>query len=59
MISINEHQHQSIQRNPCLKKVVENENKCIVRQAEEFRSVVNIMIEENCKPQKVPKKYLQ
>ena len=39
IISISQHLHQSIQRNPYLMKVVENENKCIVRQAEEFLSV--------------------
>ena len=39
IISINQHLHQSIQRNPYLMKVGENENKCIVRQAEEFLPV--------------------
>ena len=48
IISTNQHLHQSIQRNPYLKKVVENENECIVRQAEEFLSVANITVEENC-----------
>ena len=59
IISINQHLHQSIQRNPYLKKVVQKENECIVRQAEEFLSVANITVEENCKPQKLSKKYLQ
>ena len=53
IISINQHLHQSIQHNPYLKKVVQNENECIVRQAEEFLSVANITVEENCKPQKL------
>ena len=53
IISINQHLHQSIQRNPYLKKVVQKENECIVRQAEEFLSVANITVEENCKPQKL------
>ena len=48
-----------MQRNPYLKEVVENENECIVRQAEKFLSVENITIGENCKPQKLSKKYLQ
>ena len=52
IISINQHLHQTIQRNPYLKELVENEN------AEEFLSVANIMVEENCKPQKLSKKYL-
>ena len=53
IISINQHLHQSIQRNPYLKELVENEN------AEEFLSVANFTVEENCKPQKLSKKYLQ
>ena len=56
IISINQHLHQSIQRNPYLKKVVENENECIVRQTEEFLSVANITVGENCKAQKLSKK---
>ena len=59
IISINQHLHQSIQHNPYHKKVVQNENECIVRQAEEFLSAANITVEENCKPQKLSKKYLQ
>ena len=49
IISINQHLHQSIQRNPYLKELVENEN------AEEFLSVANITVEENYKPQKLSK----
>ena len=55
IISTNQHLHQSIQHNPYLKKVVENENECIVRQAEEFLSVANITVKENCKPQEQSK----
>ena len=55
IISTNQHPHQSIQRNPYLKKVVENENECIVRQAEEFLSVANTTVKENFKPQKQSK----
>ena len=55
IISTNQHLHQSIQRNPYLKKVVENENECIVRQAEEFLSVANTTVKENFKPQKQSK----
>ena len=59
IISINQHLHQSIRHKQYLNKVVENENECTVRQAEEFLSVANIMVEENCKLQKLSKKYLQ
>ena len=55
IISTSQHLHQSIQRNPYLKKVVENENECIVRQAEEFLSVANTTVKENFKPQKQSK----
>ncbi|XP_057295655.1 uncharacterized protein LOC130624072 [Hydractinia symbiolongicarpus] len=59
IISINQHLHQSTQRNPYLKKVVEGESECIVRQAREFLSTANIDVEENCTPQKLSQKYLQ
>ena len=58
IISINQHLHESVQCNTYLKKVVENENECIVREAEEFLSVANIRVEEICKLQKLSKKYL-
>ena len=38
---------------------MENKNECIVRQAEEFLLVANIAVEENCKLQKLSKKYVQ